>query len=140
MTTNAWRRPLAGLCATLTILLLVTALASAQTTTSTPGTAEVKTVKLSGTVVAVEGNQLLVKLSNGEHQVFTPPPERRFMIDGKELRVSELVPGTKLNATYAETTTPVTDRTVQTLAGKVYYVSPPTVLLTLPSGETRKYL
>jgi len=121
------------LCVTLAIVLLMPALASAQAP-------EVKTIQLSGTVVAVEGNQLVVKMANGEPHVFTPPPGRKFLIDGKELVLSQLKPGTKLNATVTETATPVTDRIVQNLSGTVYYATPPTVLLALPSGEVRKYV
>jgi LPXTG-motif cell wall-anchored protein len=109
---------------------------SAQTERGTPTE---KTQTLSGTVVQVEGNTLVVKMSSGDIRMFTPPPDRRFIVDGKELTLSELQPGTKLKATVKETTTPVVDRTVQTLEGTVWYTAAPTVILTLQNGENRMY-
>ena len=98
-----------------------------------------KTVTLTGTVVQVEGNTLVVKMASGEVRVFTPPADRRFMIDGQSLTLSQLRPGTTLTATATETATTVMERTVQTLSGKVWYVAAPTVILTLSTGENRMY-
>lgn len=141
MTINSWRTGLAGLCATLILVLFMVVAATAQSkmTTSTPGTPTVKTLNLSGTVVGVEGNQLLVKMDGGSYRLFTPPPDRKFIIDGKEVGLSDLKPGTKLSATLTETTTPITDRTVETLEGTVWFAKGQTVILTLPSGENHQY-
>ena len=141
MTTNTWRTGLKGLFATVAIVLCMVALASAQSkmTTSTTGASTTKTLNLSGTVVGVQGGQLLVKMADGEYKTFTPPPDRKFVVDGKELTLAELQPGTKLHATFTETTTPVTDRTVETVQGTVWYAKGPTVILTLPSGENKQY-
>jgi len=98
-----------------------------------------KTVTLTGTVVQVEGNTLVVKMASGEVRVFTPPADRRFMIDGQSLTLSQLKPGTTLTATATETATTVMERTVQTLSGKVWYASGPSVILTLPTGENKMY-
>ena len=103
------------------------------------GGADAKTVTLTGTVVQVEGNTLVVKMASGDVRVFTPPADRRFMIDGQSLTLSQLRPGTTLTATATETATTVMDRTVQTLSGKVWYTAAPTVILTLPTGENRMY-
>jgi RNase P/RNase MRP subunit p29 len=97
------------------------------------------TQTLTGTVVQVDGKTLVVKMSSGDIRMFTPPADRRFLVDGKELRLSELQPGTKLTATVKETATTVIDRTVDTLEGTVWYVAAPTVILTLPTGENRMY-
>jgi hypothetical protein len=136
------RARLITLSTTFVAVTFTAIMASGQTTaqTSTRGTPEVTTRKLSGTVVQVDGNQLLVKLTSGEVRMFTPPADSKFTIDGKDMRLSELQPGTKLNATYTETSTPVTDRTVQTITGKVWYVAAPNVILTLPSGENRQFV
>jgi hypothetical protein len=125
----------------LVALTATMALAQAKTAsqTSTPGTPTEKTQTLSGTVVQVEGNTLVVKMSSGAIRMFTPPADRRFVIDGKELALSELQPGTTLKATVKEITTPVVDRTVQTLSGKVFYAAGPTVVLTLENGENKMY-
>ena len=117
MTINALRKTLTGFCASLTALTIMTVAAVAQPRTvsksTTQGQSKVTTSKLSGTVVEVEGKQLLVRMSSGELRHFTPPPDRRFIVDGKELRLSELKPGTTLTATITTTNTPVTERTVQ---------------------------
>jgi hypothetical protein len=125
-------RNVLALCAVVTFVLVLVG--------ATTAVAQTKTKKLSGTVLAVDGKNLVVKMSNGDVTTFVPPPERRFVIDGKELTLAELQPGTTLNATITETTTSVTDRTVENLEGTVWYARPPTVILTLPNGENHKYI
>ena len=98
-----------------------------------------KTSTLTGTVVEVDGGTLIVKMDNGEIRMFTPPADRVFVIDGKELKLSELKPGTKLNATVKEITTTSTVQTVETLEGTVAYTAGTTVILTLPTNERRQY-
>ena len=109
------------------------------TTEKIKGAASVKTEKLHGTVVYVEGNRLVVKMSTGDLRTFEPPDDRRFIIDGVETRVGDLKPGTKLSATLTTTTTPVTERTTTVGTGKVWYVAGNTVILTLPNNENRMY-
>jgi hypothetical protein len=103
------------------------------------GQADVKTEKLHGTVVFVEGNKLVVRMSTGDIRNFDVPDSRRFIVDGKELRVNELKPGTTLTATVTTTTTPVTERTTTIGTGKVWWVSGNTVIITLPNNENRQY-
>jgi hypothetical protein len=95
---------------------------------------------LKGEVVQVEGRDLLVKLSTGEMRTFRVPETRRFLIDGKELTVRDLQPGTTLTATVKTTTTPITVRTKSVLSGRVWYASPPNVILTLPDGQNKQYV
>ena len=125
------------------LLSLASAVAVAQPTstsqTSTKGAATSRTQTLSGTVIQVDGNTVAVKMSSGEVRMFNPPPDRRFVVDGKELRADQLAVGTRLKATVTETSTPVTDRTVQSLEGRVWYAAAPTVILTLPNGQNRQY-
>jgi len=127
------------------VILLFTVTAAAQqempktSKTSIPGDTTVKTETLHGTVVAVEGNHLAVRLANGELRTFDPPQSRRFVVDGKELTVSQLKPGTKLTATVTTTTKPVTDRTTTIGSGKVFFVSGNNVIVTLPNNENRIY-
>jgi len=102
--------------------------------------AEVTTTQeISGTVVAVEGGTLVCRLSTGEIRSFTPPEGRRFIIDGKDVGLSDLKVGTKLHATVSTTKTSVTDRTTTVGTGKVWFVSGNTVILTLPNNENRMY-
>jgi len=103
------------------------------------GKGTVTTEQLQGTVEYVEGNRLVVRMAGGDIREFDPPESRRFVIDGRELTVRDLKPGTKLTATVATTTTPVTDRTTTIGSGRVWWVAGNTVILTLPNGENRTY-
>jgi hypothetical protein len=59
-----------------------------------------------GTVIQVYGNHLVVKMANGEVRDIEVPEGFMFTVDGRQVPVSELVPGTKLTASVATTTTP----------------------------------
>jgi LPXTG-motif cell wall-anchored protein len=94
----------------------------------------------SGTVVYVSGNDLVVKGVNGEVKHFVVPDSQRFDVDGKQLSVHQLKPGTHLTRTITTKTTPTTVKTVRTIEGKVWYVNPPNkVILTLPGGTNKEY-
>jgi LPXTG-motif cell wall-anchored protein len=125
------------------LLSMVSAVAVAQPTSTSQstsaGASTSRTQTLSGTVVQVDGNTVAVKMASGEVRMFTPPADRRFVVDGKELKVDQLQPGTRLKATVTETSTPMTDRTVQSVEGRVWYAAGPTVILTLPNGQNRMY-
>jgi hypothetical protein len=103
------------------------------------GTPTVKTEQLQGTVVYVEGNDLVVNMSTGDTRIFHVPESREFIVDNKTLSVHDLKPGTKLTATVSTTTTPVTQRTTTVGTGKVWFVSGNNVILTLPNNENRMY-
>jgi hypothetical protein len=109
------------------------------TTEKIPGKTSVTTQKLSGRVVNVDGNELLVRLLGGELRTFHVPDSRIFVVDGKELSVHELKPNSTLTATVTTTTTPVTERTTTVGSGKVWHVAGNTVILTLPNNENRMY-
>jgi hypothetical protein len=125
------------------ILLLSTASAQQNMPQTTKerikGAGQVTTEQLRGTVDYVEGNDLVVKMADGEVREFHVPESRKFIIDGKELTVHDLKPGTKLTATVTTTTTPVTERTTTVGTGKVWWVAGKTVILTLPNNENRTY-
>ena len=138
------RRILTRLCLTLSVVALLAATVMAQapqtTTERTEGAATVTTEKMSGEVVQVEGNTLVVKMSSGDLRTFSNIPEsRKALIDGKEVGVRDLKPGTTLNATITKTTTPVMVRTTTVGTGKVWYVGGTNVILTLPNGENKQY-
>jgi hypothetical protein len=129
-------------CAMFFMLLLFAAMVAAQvqkTTEMVKGNANISTVQIKGKVVQVEGNDLLVKLSTGELKTFRVPETRKFSIDGKQLSVHDLQPGTTLTATVKTTTTPVTVRTKSVLNGKVWFIAAPTVILTLQDGQNKQY-
>ena len=88
------------LAAAVVCLTAVVSLAQ-QTTTST----ETKTFE----VLAVDGNQLVVRLPEGTREL-TVPDDFRFTVNGQQLSVRELKPGMKGTATITTrtTVTPVT--------------------------------
>lgn len=127
-------------CISLAIIVLFAAVAAAQTTQQTAGTATVTTETISGEVVKVEGNTLVVKMSTGELRTFSNIPDtRRATVDGKEVGVRDLKPGTRLTATITRTATPVTVRTTTVKTARVWYVAAPTVILTHPDGTNKQY-
>ena len=103
------------------------------------GASTVKTEQLNGTVVVVDGNKLVVRMSSGDIRYFEPPESRRFMVDGQELTLQQLRPGTKLHATLTTTITPVTERTTTIGSGKVWFVSGNSLIVTLPNNENRQF-
>jgi hypothetical protein len=138
------RTTLTTICTTVALTALLAATAAAQmpqtTTEQTKGAATVTTEKMSGEVVLVEGTTVVVKMANGELRTFSNVPEsRRATIDGKEVGVRDLKPGTKLSATITKTETPITVRTTTVGTGRVAFVSGSTVILTLPNGENKQY-
>jgi len=110
------------------------------TTTTHKGASTYETQMKSGTVVYVSGNNLVVKGANGEVKHLVIPEGETFDVDGKQLTVHQLTPGTHLTRTITTTTTPTTIKTVRTIEGKVWHVNPPTmVILTLPDGTNKQY-
>ena len=91
-------------------------------------------------IVYVEGNDLVLKLENGRVEHLVVPDSDKFTIDGKEVSVRELAPGTKLTQTITTTTTPRYVNTVRTVEGKVWHVNAPTsVILTLPDNTNQVF-
>jgi len=126
------------------VCLLFTVAMPAQDTTKSQATtgAASKNVQVErGEVVYVSGNELVVKMENGEVRHFPNiPASARATVDGKELSIQELRPGMKLQRTIVTTTTPRTVTTVRTIQGKVWQVSAPnTVILTLPDNTNKQY-
>jgi LPXTG-motif cell wall-anchored protein len=116
--------------------------AQVQTTTSTTAGNAVKEVQVErGEVVTVAGNDLVVKMEDGTIRHFPNIPESaRITVDGRQLGIHDLKPGMKLQRTITTTTTPKTITTVQTVTGKVWYVSPPnSVILTMENGENQSF-
>src|SRR4051794_30205523 len=81
------RTILMGSCLTITLSgLLVAQQQMPRTSTQRVHTGSTtKTDQLSGTVVAVDGSTLVVKMASGDLRTFNPPESRRFVVDGKEL-------------------------------------------------------
>jgi hypothetical protein len=115
----------------------------AQTKTTEPtGKAQTATSTMTGEVVLVDGNNLLVKMQpDNQYRIFNVQPERQFIIDGQPKTVRELTPGTVLTATITTIAQPVTDRTTTVTNGTVVFVDKNTnhLIVKLDNGESRSY-
>ncbi len=126
------------------LCLALTASISAQVQTQT-STATGKTTKEvaieNGEVVAVEGNSLFVKMSDGTLRDFPNVPENaKVTVDGQQLGIHELKPGMKLQRTTVTSTTPQVVTTIETVTGKVWHITPPlSVILTMENGENQQF-
>ena len=93
-----------------------------------------------GEVIYVSGNDIVVRMENGEVRHVTVPDSARATVDGKQLSVHDLKPGMKLQRTIATTTTPRYVTTIRTVQGKVWHVNPPiSVILTLADNTNKQY-
>ena len=112
------------------VMVLGAGFAAAQTTTH-----EIK----QGTVVHVYGNNLVVKMANGEHKEFDVPDGFTFNVDGRDVTIDELVVGTKLTSSVTTTETPhvvkVTEERNATLVSR----SGQTIVVRQESGKLKKY-
>jgi len=108
------------------LVLLTAGVSSAQTTSAAT---EVKKFE----VIAVDGNDLVVRLPEGTRQI-NVPPGFVFTVNGKPLSVNELKPGMSGTATITTTTTvtPVTVSEVK--SGTVALVSGTAVYVRTPEG------
>jgi len=116
--------------------------AQVQTQTTTKSGIPTQEVKIEGgEVVAVAGNDLFVKMTDGTIQHFPNVSESaRATVDGQQLGIHELKPGMKLVRATLTTTTPQVVTTVQTVTGKVWHVTPPSsVILTLENGQNQEF-
>jgi hypothetical protein len=136
------KRLLSLLAAGIVFLVFAVAMLAQDTTrTQTSTGAASKNFKVErGEVVYVSGNDLVVKMENGDIRSVTVPDSARATVDGKELSVHDLKPGMKLQRTIVTTATPRTVTTVRTIQGKVWQISAPnTVILTLPDNTNKQY-
>jgi LPXTG-motif cell wall-anchored protein len=117
-------------------------MAQVQTETKTAqGQPTVETKVERGEVVYVSGNDLVVKMDDGQIRNFPNVPESaRITVGGQQLSIHDLKPGMKLERTITTTSTPQTVTTVQTVTGRVWSVSPPrSVVLTLEDGSNQQF-
>jgi hypothetical protein len=108
-------------------------------TTNGQPTTEVKVDR--GTVVLVDGNDLVVKAEDGHLRHFANVPESaRATVDGQEVGIHDLKPGMTLERTITTTTTPQMITTVKHVTGTVWSVNPPSsVILTLEDGTNQAF-
>ena len=124
--------------------LILSASVSGQVQTQTFTTAGQPTTEVTvdrGTVVLVDGNDLVVKREDGHLLHFPNVPESaRITVDGQELGIHDLKPGMTLERTITTTTTPQTITTVSHVTGTIWSVNPPSsVILTLDDGTNQAF-
>lgn len=107
--------------------------------TSGPATHEVKVDRAE--VVAVSGNDLVVKMEDGSlRHIANVPESARVTVDGKELGIHDLKPGMRLQRTVTTTTVPKVITTTQRVTGTVWHISPPnSVIITMENGENKQF-
>ena len=112
-----------------------------QTKQSLPSKApKVTTTQLKGEVAYLQGDYLVAKMSpSGTYRLFVLKPGKTATIDGVVVPLNKAPIGTMLTANVTVTETPVTDRTISTLKGKVWVAGPTSVILTLENGENKQY-
>lgn len=124
--------------------LILNANVSAQVQTQTYTSTGQPTIEANvdrGTVVLVDGNDLIVKAEDGHLVHLANVPESaRATVDGQELGIHDLKPGMKMQRTITTTTTPQTITTVKRITGTVWSVNPPiSVILTLEDGKNQAF-
>jgi hypothetical protein len=138
------KQRLLGLGAT-TVIVIVTMVLGARaqdrsTRTVRHGESSYDTTVRNAEIVYVEGNDLVLKLEDGKVEHLVIPEEDKFTVDGKEVNIHGLAPGTKLTQTITTTATPHYVNTVRTIEGKVWHVNAPTsVLVSFPDGTNQVY-
>ncbi|HMD19098.1 MAG TPA: LPXTG cell wall anchor domain-containing protein [Alloacidobacterium sp.] len=127
-----------ALCLTLTL----SGNAQVQTDTTTSSGQATKQVTVEhATVVAVSGNDLVVKMADGTLKHFANVPDSaRVSVNGQQLGIHDLKPGMTLQRTITTTTIPKVITTTKSVTGTVFYVQPPlTVILTMEDGKNKEF-
>src|SRR5579864_1042367 len=110
------------------------------TKTIEPPTHEVQTTHVQNAeVIHVSGHEVIVELENGKFELLNLAEDFKFQVDGKDLTVHELTPGTKLSQEIHTITTPQEVTTLRTVEGKVWQVNGPHLILSFPGGENKAY-
>ncbi|HEX4922153.1 MAG TPA: hypothetical protein VFV92_15620, partial [Candidatus Bathyarchaeia archaeon] len=90
-------------------------------------------------VIHVSNHQIVVKLENGMMEFLNLPKDQKFQVDGKELSIHGLKPGTKLTQELHTVTTPQEVTTLRTVKGKVWQLNPPHLILDFGNGDAKSY-
>jgi len=106
------------------------------TTQVTPGETTVTTQVDRAEVVYVSGNDLVVRMENGEVRHLVVADTVTANVDGKQLTVHDLKPGMKLQRTITTTSTARTVTTARTISGRIFSISAPnSLILSTPDGN-----
>lgn len=104
-----------------------------------PATQQVKVER--GEIVYVSGNDVIVKMEDGELRHFPNVPDTATIeVDGKQLTVHDLKPGMKVQRTTVTSTTPRMISTIKYVTGTVWHVTPPlSLILTMEDGKNQSF-
>lgn len=89
-------------------------------------------------VLAVEGNQLVVRLPEGTRELAVPP-DFKFIVDGQPLSVSELKVGMKGTATITTKTTMTPVTVTEVKNGTVVQRSGSTIVVRMPDNSVKRF-
>jgi hypothetical protein len=133
--------PVLGVAAATLSLAMAATAQPTQTKQSLPSqTPKVTTTQLTGEVAYLQGDYLIAKMiPGGVYRLFLLKPGKTATIDGVVMPLNKAPIGTVLTADVTVTVTPITDRTITTLKGKVWVAAPTSVILTLENGENKQY-
>ena len=94
-----------------------------------------------GTVVYVNGNNLVVKAEDGTLRHFDNVPDSvTVTVNGKQLNVHQLQPGMQVERQTITTTVPKLITTIKSVTGTVWYVNPPSmVILRMANGKNQTF-
>ena len=110
------------------------------TKTIAPPTHEVQTTHVQNAeVIHVSGHEVVVKLENGKLELLNLADDVTFQVDGRDLAVHELTPGTKLSQEIHTVTTPQEVTTLRTVEGRIFQVNGPHLILSFPDGKNKAY-
>ena len=113
------------------------ALAQATGTTTTESTSVTHRVK-AGTVVSVDGNKVVLRESDGDHQ-YNLPDGFKFDLDGRSVGVDEIKPGMKIGAVITDKVTTRNVTVTQVASATVMQVAPGGIVVKTSKGELKSY-
>ena len=91
------------------------------------------------TVVAVDGNHMVVRRSDGRLQALEVPEDFRFHMDGRTLSVHELQPGMIVTETVTSISKPIIVKTVTIDHGTVWHASGENVTIRDKNNKLNRY-
>jgi len=110
------------------------------TKTTGPPTHEVQTTHVKNAeVIHVSGHEVVVELEDGKLELLNLGKDFRFQVDGRDLTVHELTPGTKLSQEIHTVSAPQEVTTLRTVKGTVWSVNGPHLILSFPDGKNKAY-
>jgi len=132
--------------ATVAFICVVTLGAAAQdvthpskTTTVGPTEEVHQTTIKNAEVIHISGHDMVVELENGKFELLSLRKDFRFHVDGKDLTIHQLTPGTKITQEIHTVSTPQEVTTLRTVNGKVWHLNGRHVILAFPDGQHKQY-